>query len=211
MGAASAQHELSSTTSCQQREPETHQEGKGVKPSFSCPLYRALAEYSVTHSKECGCSFPSASLAHSSIPAISSSFCRLGFSPSEKSLLTVLQKQSLKRCIRPAFWEGRQLVVAGSVSSVCCAEDQWGHSNLEAMVLWLCCIPPDGDVLYLYKDAARVGSVLIYFCSELRNWHPPVFGTRLQRKEKKPSLPSVHNYFWPIIFQEVWKLLGSLY
>lgn len=139
----------------------------------------------------------------------------LGFSPSEKSLLTVLQKQSLKRGIRPACWEGRQLVVAGSVSSVCCAEDQWGHSNLEATVLWLCCIPPDGNVLYLYKDAARVGSVLIYFCSELRNWHPPVFGTRLGGVcvcvgGGETSLPSVHNYFWPIIFQEVWKLLGSL-
>lgn len=201
MGAALAQCGLSSTRTCQQREPESHQEGEGVEAPFSCRLFRALIGYSVTRSKECSCSLPSTSLTHSSIPAISSSSYRLGFSPSEKSLLTVLQKQSLKRCIRPACWEGRQLVVAGSVSSFCCAEDQWGHSNLEAMVLWLCCIPPDGDVLYLYKDAARVGSVLIYFCSKLRNWHPPVFGTRLQRE--KPTLPSVHNYFWPIIFQEV--------
>lgn len=88
-------------------------------------------------------------VSHSSIPAISGSFYRLGLSPPEKSLLTVLQNQSLKRCIRPACWEGRQLVVAGSSSSVCCVEDQWGHSNLEAMVLWLCRIPPDGDLLYL--------------------------------------------------------------
>lgn len=128
----------------------------------------------------------------------------LGFSPSEKSLLTVLQKQSLKRGIRPACWEGRQLVVAGSVSSVCCAEDQWGHSNLEATVLWLCCIPPDGNVLYLYKDAARVGSVLIYFCSELRNWHPPVFGDRLGGVwgEGEPLFPLSTIIFGQLFFRK---------
>lgn len=109
---------------------------------------------------------------------------------------------------------GRQ-TAGGSrlLSSVCCVEDQWGHSNLEAMVLWLCCIPPDGDVLYLYKDAASVGSALIYFCSEPRNWHPSVFGTSLQRKKnQKPTPSSVHkNGPWPIISQIVRKLLGSLY
>lgn len=91
-------------------------------------------------------------------------FCGLGLVPSEKSLPTVLQKQSLKAALGQSVGKAHQLVMAGSWP-VSCIEDQWGHSNLEAMVLWLSCIPPDGDVLYLWNDAASVGLAFICFCS----------------------------------------------
>lgn len=68
------------------------------------------------------------------ILTISGDFCGLGPSPSEKSLPTVLQKQSLKAALGQPVGKAHQLVMAGS-SSVCCVEDQWGHSNLETMVL----------------------------------------------------------------------------
>lgn len=58
------------------------------------------------------------------------------------------KNKALKAALGQPVGKADQLVVAGS-SSVCCVEDQWGHSNLEAMVLWLYFIPPDGDVLYL--------------------------------------------------------------
>lgn len=78
----------------------------------------------------------------------SGDFCGLGLAPSEKSLPTVLQKQSLKATLGQSVGKTHQLAMAGSLP-ISCVEDQWGHSNLEAMVLWLSCIPPDGYVLYL--------------------------------------------------------------
>lgn len=78
----------------------------------------------------------------------SGDFCGLGLAPSEKSLPTVLQKQNCKAALGQSVGKAHQLVMVGS-SPVCCVKDQGGHSNLEAVVLWPSCIPPDGDVLYL--------------------------------------------------------------
>lgn len=46
---------------------------------------------------------------------------------------------------QPAGKSG-QLVVVG-FWSICCVEDQWGHSHLEVAVLWRYCISADGDIL----------------------------------------------------------------
>lgn len=88
-------------------------------------------------------------------------FCRLGLAPSEKPLPTVLQKHSLKAALGQPVGKADQLVMAGSLC-VCCVEDQWGHSDLEAMVLWLCCIPPDGDVFYIFKKMLPVLAQLLF-------------------------------------------------
>ena len=133
-----------------------------------------------------------------SCPTSSHGFCRLGLPPSEKALPTGLQKQSIKATSGQPVGKADQLAMAGS-SSICCLRTSGGHSSLEAVVLRLCCIPPDGIILYLENDAATVGPALICFCSEPRNQHLPVLGITF--KGIKPTLPTVHkDQGVPIIF-----------